>query len=137
MRLMRLFAIVLSMGVAVPPSLFADSADPQPRTRDFAQISLEELLNKDITVAATKTRVDVAKAPVSVTVITPEDIRRSGATNLGELLRQVPGLDVLESFPNYISVSSRGTSESFVNNMLVLIDGRRFELLLAGVPFLD
>jgi outer membrane receptor protein involved in Fe transport len=90
-----------------------------------------------VTVAATKTRVDVAKAPVSVTVLTPDDIRRSGANNLGELLRTVPGLDVLESFPSYISVSARGTSESFVNNMLVLIDGRRFETLLAGVPFLD
>ena len=105
--------------------------------KDYAQISLEDLLNKDITVVATKTRVDVAKAPVSVTVLTPEDIRRTGSLTIGELLRTVPGLDVLESFPDYISVSARGTSESFVNNMLVLIDGRRFELLLAGVPFLD
>jgi outer membrane receptor protein involved in Fe transport len=105
--------------------------------KDYAQISLEELLNKDVAVAGTKTRVDIAKSPVSVTVITPEDIRRSGAMTLGEVLRTVPGLDVLESFPNYISVSARGTSESFVNNMLVVIDGRRFETLLAGVPFLD
>jgi iron complex outermembrane receptor protein len=105
--------------------------------KDYTQISLEELLNKDVTVAATKTRVDVAKAPVSVTVLTPEDIQRSGAANIGDLLRTVPGLDVLEAFPSYISVSARGTSESFVNNMLVLIDGRRLELTLAGVPFLD
>lgn len=105
--------------------------------RDYLQISLEELLNKDITVAATKTRVDVARAPVSVVVLTPEDIRRSGATSLGELLRTVPGLDVLESFPSYISVSARGTSEAFPNNMLVLIDGRRLETQLAGVPFLE
>ncbi len=105
--------------------------------KDYVQISLEELLNKDVAVAATKTRIDVAKAPVSVSVITPEDIRRSGAASLGEVLRTVPGLDVLEAFPNYISVSARGTSESFVNNMLVVIDGRRFEALLAGVPFFD
>src|SRR5262249_20604746 len=59
------------------------------------------------------------------------------AFNLGEVLRTVPGLDVLEAFPGYISVSARGTSESFVNNMLVLIDGRRFEAQVAGVPFLD
>lgn len=105
--------------------------------RDYTQISIEELLNRDITVAATKTRVDVARAPVSVVVLTPEDIRRSGATSLGELLRTVPGLDVLESFPSYISVSARGTSEAFPNNMLVLIDGRRLETQLAGVPFLE
>jgi iron complex outermembrane receptor protein len=115
----------------------APAADTGTAKSDYALISLEELLNKDVSVAVTKTRVDVSKAPASVTVLTADDIRRSGALNLGELLRTVPGLDVLEAFPGYISVSARGTSESFVNNMLVLIDGRRFEVQLAGVPFLD
>src|SRR5688572_14225329 len=122
-------AQTLSPAVASPPAAADPAPAPDEGRKDYAQISLEELLNKDISVAATKTRVDVAKAPVSVTVLTPDDIRRSGANNLGELLRTVPGLDVLESFPSYISVSARGTSESFVNNMLVLIDGRRFETL--------
>jgi outer membrane receptor protein involved in Fe transport len=106
-------------------------------SKDYSQLNLEELLNRDISVAATKTRVEVAKAPVSVTALTPEDIRRSGATNIGDLLRTIPGIDVLESFPSYISVSARGTSEAFSNNMLVLIDGRRLETQLAGVPFLE
>src|SRR5262245_13675284 len=137
-------AIVLA--AFIPTSMLAQTASTAVTTaslslgegkRDYGQISHEELLNKDITVAATKTRVDVAKAPVSVTVITPEDIRRSGALNLGELLRTIPGVDVLESFPGYISVSARGTSEAFPNNMLVLIDGRRLETQLAGVAFLE
>lgn len=131
--------------LTVPASLAAQApvATTQPLAetlsgrKDYAQISLEELLNKDIVVAATKTRIDVAKAPVSVTVLTPDDIRRSGATSLGELFRAVPGLDVLESFPGHISVSARGTSEVFVNNMLVLIDGRRLEFQVAGVPFFE
>lgn len=117
----------------VPLSLAA-SAEGK---KDYALISIEELLNKDITVAATKTRVDVAQAPVSVVVITPEDIARTGATSLGQVLRTVPGLDVIEAFPGHISVSARGTSEVFVNNMLVLIDGRRLEFQVAGVPFLE
>ncbi len=105
--------------------------------KDYTLISLEELLNKDITVAATKTRIDVAKAPVSVAVLTPEDIRRSGATTLGELFRMVPGLDVIESYPGHLAVSARGTSEVFANNMLVLVDGRRLEFQVAGVPFFE
>ncbi len=120
------------------PGVAAAAASPESGpARDYSQITLEELLNRDISVAATKTRVDVAKAPVSVTALTSEDIRRSGATSLGELLRTIPGVDVLEAFPSYISVSARGTAESFVNNMLVLIDGRRLETQLAGVPFLE
>lgn len=119
-----------------PAAAPADS-DTTASARDYSQISLEDLLNRDISVVATKTRVDVMRAPVSVSTLTPEDIRRSGATNIADLLRTVPGIDVLESYPSYISVSSRGTSEVFVNNMLVLIDGRRLESLIAGVPFLE
>ena len=120
-----------------PPQVAGAPAAPEEGRKDYAQISLEELLNKDITVAATKTRVDVAKAPVSVTVLTPDDIRRSGATRLGDVLRAVPGLDVLESFPGQISVSARGTSEVFNNNMLVLVDGRRLEFQASGVPYFE
>jgi iron complex outermembrane recepter protein len=130
---------VLALGLVSPPVLRADTADTSATapSRDYSQISMEELLNRDISVIATKTRVEVARAPVSVTTLTPEDVRRSGATNLGDLLRTVPGLDVLESFPSDISVSSRGTSEAYPNNMLVLIDGRRLETQYAGVAFLE
>ncbi len=142
----QLLALALMTTLAMPTALLAQAAVPlaQPAPdvsasgrKDYAQISLEELLNKDIVVAATKTRIDVAKAPVSVTVLTPEDVRRTGATSLGELFRTVPGLDVLESFPGHISVSARGTAEVFVNNMLVLVDGRRLEFQVAGVPFFE
>jgi outer membrane receptor protein involved in Fe transport len=137
---MRLLAVVLALGMIVPPNVTAQTlmaANAPPGARDYSQISLEELLNRDISVAATKTRVDVAKAPVSVSVLTPDDIRRSGATNLGDLLRTIPGIDVLEPFPGHISVGARGTSEIRSNNMLVLIDGRREEVQCCGAPFLD
>ena len=126
-----------SPGAASPPAMAESPSSSDEGRKDYSQISLEELLNKDISVAATKTRVDVAKAPVSVTVLTPDDIRRSGANRLGDVLRTVPGLDVLESFPGQISVSARGTSEVFNNNMLVLVDGRRLEFQSSGVPYFE
>jgi outer membrane receptor protein involved in Fe transport len=143
--MMRLLAVALALGMVFPPGLMAETtvatvapaAAAPSQARDYAQISLEELLNRDIAVAATKTRIDVAKAPVSVTVLTPEDIRRSGATDLGDLLRTIPGLDVLQAFPGHVSVSARGTNEIRSNNMLVLIDGRREEVQAAGAPFLE
>jgi outer membrane receptor protein involved in Fe transport len=139
MEMRQLMAVVLSLLLAgrVGAEAVAPAVDGGTGDRDYTQISIEDLLNRDIAVAATKTRIDVARAPVSVTALTPDDIRRSGATSLGDLLRTVPGLDVLQSFPSYISVSARGTSEAFANNMLILIDGRRLETQLAGVPFLE
>ena len=141
---MRVLAVVLALGMVMPPGLLAETTAATvapvaaaPQARDYTQISLEELLNRDIAVAATKTRVEIARAPVSVTALTPDDIRRSGATSLGDLLRTIPGIDVLQSFPSYITVSARGTSEAMGNNMLVLIDGRRLETQLGGIPFLE
>ena len=141
---MRVLAVVLALGMVLPPGLLAETTAATvapvaaaPQARDYNQISLEELLNRDITVAATKTRVDVGRAPVSVTALTPEDIRRSGATNLGDLLRTIPGVDVMQAFPGHVSVSARGTNEIRSNNMLVLIDGRREEVQCCGAPFLE
>jgi outer membrane receptor protein involved in Fe transport len=143
--MMRLLAVALALVLLLPPGLRAETtvatvapaAAAASQARDYAQISLEELLNRDIAVAATKTRVDVARAPVSITVLTPDDIRRSGTTNLGDLLRTIPGLDVLQAFPGHVSVSARGTNEIRSNNMLVLIDGRREEVQCCGAPFLE
>lgn len=135
MRALLILALVLRMDGMVLANAF--DGDAGSDRKDYVQISIEELLNKDITVAATKTRVDVARAPVSVIVVTPDDIRRSGATRLGDVLRTVAGLDVLEPYPGHISVSARGTSEIFVNNMLILIDGRRLEQQANGVAFFE
>jgi iron complex outermembrane receptor protein len=67
-------------------------------------------------------------------VITQEDIRRSGATNIPDLLRMVPGLDVAQVNGSTWAVSSRGFNDEFANKLLVLIDGRTiYSPLFSGV----
>lgn len=67
---------------------------------------------------------DAFDAPAAVYVITSEDIRRSGATVLPEVLRMVPGLQVARQGSNKWAVGSRGFDFQFTNDLLVLIDGR-------------
>jgi len=57
-------------------------------------------------------------------VITQEDIRRSGATTIPEILRMVPGLQVARIDANTWAVSSRGFNGRLSDKLLVLIDGR-------------
>jgi iron complex outermembrane recepter protein len=57
-------------------------------------------------------------------VITQEDIHRSGATNIPDLLRIVPGLDVAQINVNTWAISARGFNLQFGNKLLVLVDGR-------------
>ncbi|MCP3102922.1 TonB-dependent receptor [Myxococcus sp. K15C18031901] len=64
------------------------------------------------------------EAPNATTVITAEDIRLSGATSLPELLRRVPGADVMSLGVGSANVSLRGFNQRIANKVLVLVDGR-------------
>jgi iron complex outermembrane recepter protein len=57
-------------------------------------------------------------------VITQEDIHRSGATNVPDLLRIVPGPGVAQINANTWAISARGFNLQFGNKLLVLVDGR-------------
>lgn len=75
------------------------------------------------------------EAPVAVEVITDEEIRTSGATNLWDLLRFHVGMDVLDGRPvdgNRAIVSVRGFPEEFVDRLQVLVDGRSVYNVYSG-----
>ena len=65
----------------------------------------------------------LAKTGAAIFVITQEDIRRSGATNIPDLLRMAPGVDVARIDANHWAISIRGF-DLFADKVLVLIDGR-------------
>ncbi|MCZ7646649.1 MAG: TonB-dependent receptor [Planctomycetota bacterium] len=63
-------------------------------------------------------------APAAVTVITPEDIERTGHRHLPELLRLVPGMHVGRLTANRWAVAARGFTNEFNSLQLVQMDGR-------------
>ncbi len=101
-------------------------ADEAARRAEFADLSIEELANIDVTSVSRRPE-RLQDAPASVFVITAEDIRRSGARNLVEALNLAPNLQVARyNNANYF-ISARGmngTSNSPANKLLVMIDGR-------------
>lgn len=90
---------------------------------DFLDMSLEELINLEVTSAA-KTPTSLLKTPGAIHVITKEDIRRSGANSIPELLKMVPGMNVAQLDSNRWAISARGFNGEFANKLLVMIDGR-------------
>ncbi len=75
-----------------------------------------------IVITATRTELPAEKVASSVTVITREEIQKRQAASVAELLRTVPGVDILRAGPpgGQTSVFTRGTES---NHTLVLIDG--------------
>src|SRR6185503_19665267 len=59
-----------------------------------------------------------------VSVLTHEDIRRSGMTTVAELLRLIPGVHVAQINSSKWAVSVRGFGNLFSDKLLVLVDGR-------------
>ena len=100
---------------------------------DFSRLSLEELMNIEVT-SVSKRPERASDAAAAIHVITEDDIRRSGATSIPDLLRTVPGLQVAQIDGNKWAITARGFNSRFANKLLVLIDGRSiYTPLFSGV----
>ena len=99
----------------------------------LADLSLEQLTNVEVT-SVSRHAEPLADAPASIYVIGAEDIRRSGATTIPELLRLAPNLIVARADTNQYAISARGFNNVLANELLVLIDGRTvYTPLFSGV----
>jgi iron complex outermembrane recepter protein len=102
---------------------FALPAGGQQKTSDLANRSIEDLMDIQVT-SASKKEQKMSEVASAIFVITEEDIRNSGATNIPDVLRMVPGVDVAQINGSTWAISARGFNEQFSNKLLVMIDGR-------------
>jgi len=93
------------------------------QARTVFDYSLEELMNIEV-VSVAKSKQKLSKAAASIFVLNQEDIRRSGANSIPELLRLVPGVQVARIDASKWAVSIRGFNSRFASKLLVMIDGR-------------
>jgi len=109
---------------------YADSASVE----DLRGLSIEQLSNLEVTSVSRRPE-PLAQAPGAIDVITGEDIRRSGAQSLPEVLRLARNLQVAQIDSQYYAISARGfNSFQASNKLLVLIDGRSvYTPLYSGV----
>ena len=95
----------------------------QNSTVDLTELSLEDLMNVEVTLPSRKAE-KLSKSTAAIFVLTHEDIERSGALCLPDLLRLIPGIQVSQLDANKWGISSRGGNSILANKLLVLIDGR-------------
>ena len=113
-------ALACEWVLMVLPMLAAQAQNAPP---DLTALKIEDLMNVDVT-SASKKEQKLSQVPGAIFVITPEDIRRSGAINIPDLLRMVPGLEVAQINPSTWAISARGFNGEYSDKLLVLIDGR-------------
>lgn len=137
-----LLAVLFSYEPAWPQSAQPPQAEQAPQTqnapqstpsrqKDLTSTSIEDLMNMEVT-SASKKEQKLSQVAAAVYVITQEDIGRSGAITIPDLLRMVPGLDVAQINSNTWAISARGFNLQFANKLLVLVDGRAVYTPLFG-----
>src|SRR4029077_4625921 len=116
-RVVRAVAFVAILTSASEPTW------SQQKRPDLTEQSLEDLMNIEVT-SASKTEEPLSRTAAAIFVIAQDDIARSGATNIPDLLRMVPGLEVAQINGSTWAVGARGFNQQFENKLLVMVDGR-------------
>lgn len=81
-------------------------------------------LYQDQVVSATSFAQNPLDSPNSTTNITRQDIRLTGITHIGELLRRVAGVQVMTTSPGETNIGIRGFNQRLSPRVLMLINGR-------------
>ena len=108
---------------ASPSTATATPSAANSSNSDIGGLSIDDLLNVTVTSAEQKEQ-KLSDVAAAMTVITSDDIERSGATNIPDLLRYVPGVEVGQANNSAVSVGIRGFGDVFSTKLLVLVDGR-------------
>src|SRR5687767_15276778 len=120
---------VLAQGQAPPaqPAPGQQSPDPdQPPT-----------FEETVVVTASRVEQQLVNAPAAVSVVTTQTIENSPATNIGDLLRAVPGINVSQVSARDINITTRGATSTLSTSQLALVDGRSIYLDFYGMVMWD
>ncbi len=122
--------IVLALTLSSRINLSA--AEPAAQA-ELTELPIETLMQIEVTSVSRKAE-KISEAPAAISVITQDDIRRSGVTSIPEALRLAPGLEVARLDASQWAISARGFNDVFANKLLVLQDGRSiYTPLFSGV----
>jgi outer membrane receptor protein involved in Fe transport len=94
-------------------------------------------LAQTVVVSATKNDTALLDAPATMSVITNAELQASPAQNYGDLLRKLPGVNVIQLSARDINITSRQATGSLANTQLVLLDGRSVYLDFFGIVLWD
>jgi len=120
---------------AKPNPLFSDR-DPEEKI-PLGRMSIEDLMNVEVVTASKHTERYFETASATY-VLTGEDLRRMGVTQIAEALRVVPGTNVSRIDSKTWAISVRGFQAYYANKLLVMMDGRStYNPIFSGVFWED
>src|SRR5687768_3858265 len=92
---------------------------------------------EQVVVTASRVEEQLVNAPAAVSVVNSATIQNSPATNVGDLLRGVPGVNVTQVTARDVNINTRGATSTLSTSQLALVDGRSIYLDFYGMVMWD
>lgn len=128
----------IALGLLTTAATSGQTAIVASTASTWKKLTLEQLMEIEVYTVSRHTE-KLSETPASIRVITGEEIRRSGATVIGEALRLATNLQVAQVSSSYWTIGARGFNSSGTtsNKLLVMIDGRSVYSPLFSGTFWD
>ena len=127
----RVRALVFAIGTfglfMAPPAIAGQGQQGQQGNQQPAQPPAEDAapaFEEQVVVTASRVEEQLVNAPAAVSLINSATIQNSPATNIGDLLRSVPGVNVTQVSARDVNVNTRGATSTLSTSQLVLVVGR-------------
>jgi iron complex outermembrane receptor protein len=123
--------------VAAVPSWAGQQAAGQTPAADTQNPDAPVSFEEQVVVTASRTEQQLVNAPATVTLLPTTTIQNSPATNIGDLLRTVPGVNVSQISARDVNITTRGATSTLATSQLALVDGRSVYLDFFGMVMWD
>jgi len=133
----RSLAAGLVLTLAVPVYAQQPAAQQPAPSQEAADPDAPIVFEEQLVVTASRTDQQLVNAPASVSVVSQETIQNSPATNIGDLLRAVPGINVSQLSARDVNLTTRGATSTLATSQLALVDGRSVYLDFFGMVMWD
>ncbi len=112
------------LGLVVVPALVAQNYD---------KMTIEDILATEVTMLF-KSKSTPLKAPGIITIISRDEIERSGMRSLSEILNLSIGIEANRAimFGRHTTIGMRGRTTHFGEDILILLDGQRLNDVYSG-----
>jgi len=105
---------------------------------DLGSFSLKiATLGETVIVSASRVESTIQNAPATMSVITTDTLQSAPSSNFGDLLRSVPGVNVIQMSARDVNLASRKSTGTLETAQLVLLDGRSLYLDFFGLVLWD
>ena len=134
---MRTARLVMAFAILWAPAAVAQQNPPAPSNPQPTSEDQPLVFQEQVVVSASRSQESLVNAPAAVSIVTTSTIENSPATNIGDLVRAVPGVNVTQVSARDVNLTTRGATSTLATSQLALVDGRSVYLDFFGMVMWD